>query len=92
MDDAYFGSCPKCHQGGAYLNDGPEHWNICESCKTKWLIGWNLFSSWKDETEADWEKNRGTLAALCEVRPYYRPSGRVWLDRNGKLTVDAARG
>lgn len=66
---AYFGNCPVCRREPEYVNVHMTHWMICGRCKTKWRIGSNLFSSWHDETEADWERNRALLATFREVEP-----------------------
>ena len=61
IEDA-LGGCPDCGKLEQYLNVGREHWGFCDTHKTKWCIGSNLFSCWRNETEEDWAKNRAQLA------------------------------
>ena len=49
--DNYFGGCPHCGRTDGCTNVGPSHWYFCKAHKTKWCIGSNLFSSWKEQTE-----------------------------------------
>lgn len=55
-------ACPVCGNEGNYRNVGREHWFFCERCKVTWREGINLFSSWRKETPADWERNRHFLS------------------------------
>jgi hypothetical protein len=52
-DTGYFGLCPTCHKTDGYLNVGRSHWFVCDEHRTKWCAGANLFSSWREETEAE---------------------------------------
>jgi hypothetical protein len=56
----HFGTCPICHKTDGYLNVGNNHWFLCNTHKTKWAVGANLFSSCMYETpeqqRADQEK------------------------------------
>jgi hypothetical protein len=65
------GGCPQCGGSDGYLNLGRSHWESCSKHKTKWLIGENLFSCWRDETAEVWEKNAQLLEGYKEVRPIY---------------------
>jgi hypothetical protein len=40
-----------------YLNYGRTHIGYCEKCNKKWIIGSNLFSSWRYENQDIWNKN-----------------------------------
>ena len=60
--DEYFGGCPECGENNGYLNVNRSHWSVCDAHRTKWLIGENLFSAWRDETEAEWQRNEERLA------------------------------
>lgn len=76
--DNYFGGCPKCGKTDGYINIGRSHWFSCEKHKTKWCIGSNLFSSWKDETE---EEQRAIFDKLGfgnfkEVEPIHDDTGQ----------------
>jgi len=33
------------------LNDGPDHWFVCNTHMTKWRVGSNLFSAWQHLTD-----------------------------------------
>lgn len=49
-------SCPKCNQPMTrYLNIGKSQWGTCTPCKVYWNFGYNLFSSWRDETREQQE-------------------------------------
>ncbi len=69
--DEYFGGCPECGENNGYLNVNRSHWCVCDAHRTKWLVGENLFSAWRDETEADWQRNAEKLAGHREVKPIY---------------------
>jgi hypothetical protein len=51
--DNYFGGCPNCGGSDGYANIRRGHWFYCRDHQTRWCIGTNLFSSWRDETEAE---------------------------------------
>ena len=36
---------------------GNNHFMYCKECKICWWIGKNLYSSWHDETDEDWNRN-----------------------------------
>jgi small GTP-binding protein len=55
-DNDPFGTC-LCGREGKYFNIGKGHWFYCDKCKTKWLAGINLFSSWMEENNKVWEEN-----------------------------------
>ena len=67
--DEYFGGCPVCGDTTDCLNVNRSHWMVCDKHKTKWCIGANLFSSWRDETEDVWRRNSETLAGYANVDP-----------------------
>ncbi len=69
QSDHYFGGCPECGDTDGYLNAERVHFFICNKHKTRWRIGENLFSSWHEETEADWRDNAKRLASYREVKP-----------------------
>ena len=69
QSDHYFGGCPECGDTDGYMNVERVHFFICDKHKTKWRIGENLFSSWHEETEADWRDNAKRLASYREVEP-----------------------
>ena len=51
------GACPKCGGNDGVLNIEREHWARCDKHQLTWMVGENLFSSWRDETQADWDRN-----------------------------------
>jgi hypothetical protein len=51
--DDTFGLCPRCHKTNGFINIGRSHWMHCRKHRTKWLIGSNLFSSWRYQTEGE---------------------------------------
>ena len=65
----YFGGCPHCGKNDGYINFGRNHWMVCDKHETRWCVGSNLFSSWRDETEEDWEKNAQRMDGYTEVAP-----------------------
>ena len=67
----YFGGCPFCRCLDACLNIGREHWYVCHTHRVKWLVGENLFSSWRHGSEATWTENAVVLARYVEVEPLY---------------------
>jgi hypothetical protein len=69
-NDEMFGECPHCHRVDNIWNIGLEHWAVCHRHKTKWHIGRNLFSNWREETEEDWKRNRYRLETYRTVWPY----------------------
>jgi hypothetical protein len=60
-DEPRFGGCPTCHRNDGYTNAGRTHVCYCLEHRVSWVIGCNLFSSWKDETEAE---QRAAWAAI----------------------------
>jgi len=70
MDD-YFGLCPLCGRKDGYLNNLRDHWMICKKHKTKWCVGSNLFSSWRDMSGEEQDSQRKELTEFTEVEPWY---------------------
>ena len=63
-DGYHFGHCLNEDHDNYYCNVkfkgdtvGKNQVMYCQECKICWLIGRNLFSSWRYETEEDWERN-----------------------------------
>ena len=69
----YFGGCPHCRTDDGCFNIESTHFLVCDRHRVKWCIGSNLFSSWRDETEDDWQKNFERFADYREVEPYRDP-------------------
>ena len=71
--DEYFGGCPQCGKCAGTLNIGRVHWCACDEHRTKWCIGENLFSAWRNESEEVWQRNAEILAGYEDVNPVYPP-------------------
>jgi hypothetical protein len=69
----YWGLCPDCHRTDGCLNVGGNHWFHCEQHRTRWCVGWNLFSAWRDEPESVHKRNAEKLSAFKDVNPYHSP-------------------
>jgi hypothetical protein len=67
----HFGGCPKCGRTGVYVDIGSDHYNVCEEHRVYWYVGSNLFSSWREGTEEEWEENQRTLADWTNVSPIH---------------------
>lgn len=69
--DNYFGGCPHCGQTDGCANVGRSHWFFCSTHETKWCIGSNLFSSWRNETEEEQRRAYAKigLGEFTEVEP-----------------------
>jgi hypothetical protein len=51
--DDFFGVCPECGRCEGRANVGRSHWFYCTEHKTKWLVGSNLFSDWREQTREE---------------------------------------
>ena len=63
----YFGGCPKCGDSMRQLNVCKQNWLVCDKHKKCWLVGENLFSSWRHENESIWKENLRTIQSYEEV-------------------------
>jgi hypothetical protein len=81
----YFGACPVCHGSDGYINIYKEHWFYCQEHKTKWSPGFNLLSSWRDETEAQQRArfNELDFGSYREVKPWCHPENKNSAERFG---------
>jgi hypothetical protein len=66
--DEDFGGCPTCGMTNGFVNDGADHWFVCDRHKVKWYVGSNLFSSWRDRTAQDRFRNRDLLGSHQQVK------------------------
>jgi hypothetical protein len=69
--DDYFGGCPRCGNNDGCTSIGRSHWYFCKAHRTKWCVGSNLFSSWRDQT-VDEQRRAYTAIGLgyfAEVKP-----------------------
>jgi hypothetical protein len=75
MTDDCFGPCPHCHKTDGFINVGSDHWFFCKEHRTKWLVGSNLFSSWKGQSaERRLAQYRSMdFGKYTEVVPCFRP-------------------
>jgi hypothetical protein len=48
-----WGVCPTCKSRDGCINIGASHWYYCRKHRVKWCVGDNLFSTWRDQTEAE---------------------------------------
>src|SRR5687768_14149485 len=67
----YFGGCPECWRNDGYLNIGREHWFVCSEHQVKWIAGENLFSTWRFESDLDWQRNATRIAHYRNVEPVH---------------------
>ena len=74
----YFGGCRACGKNDGFLNVGRDHWFVCHEHKQTWCVGSNLFSGWRDQTEADWARNRETLKSYSVVEPLPWEGAAPW--------------
>jgi hypothetical protein len=63
----HFGWCPECGKTDGYLNIGRAHYFYCDAHRTRWCVGSNLFSSWRHEDEATWERNAQHIEQYRDV-------------------------
>jgi hypothetical protein len=74
QDSGYFGLCPHCRNNDGHYNVGRSHWNFCDVHKTKWLIGWNLFTVLETEDEQRQYYDAKGFGKYQEVEPVCPPS------------------
>jgi len=72
---SHFGECPECGKNDGYLNVRKCHFFVCHQHKTAWSVGWNLFSSWREETEKTWEENARLLEGYRVGEPRTKKGG-----------------
>ena len=70
-DQAYWGVCPYCLRNDGYLNLGWSHWFVCHADRVRWLVGENLFSTWRHETAADWNATWERIGSYATCRPLF---------------------
>lgn len=69
--DDHFGGCPICRRTNGCRSIGRDHWYVCHAHRTKWWVGSNLFSSWRDLTPEQRFANADRLAGYREVEPIF---------------------
>jgi hypothetical protein len=80
--DHYFGGCPQCGDTDGMRNVGRDHWYFCAAHRTKWTVGANLFSGWRDENPAIWAANARWLEKFSEVEPVLPARDDDWAKLN----------
>ena len=63
----HFGWCPECGKTDGFLNLERVHYFYCDAHRTRWRVGSNLFSCWRDEEEETWERNARHLEHYRDV-------------------------
>ena len=69
LGEDHFGGCPICGCCDTCLNIGRSHWYVCHQHKVRWNVGENLFSSWRNETEDDWQRNWMQIGEYKNIDP-----------------------
>jgi hypothetical protein len=89
--DGYFGLCPICKKTDGYLNIGRSHWFFCEKHRSRWCIGSNLFSSWRDETKSEQLRHCKEIGfdTFRDVKPFYPEIEGVQRVNNGEAEEKA---
>jgi hypothetical protein len=87
-DNHYWGVCPTCHRTDGYINAGRTHIFFCREHRTRWIIGANLFSSWRDETEDEQRAlyDQLEMGKFEEVEPHCCP---IWSEAACGTVVSA---
>lgn len=63
--------CVRCSKPTCWIrNIGRQHWAYCEGCHLKFVVGENLFSSWREQTEEEWKKNWEFLKDFEDLTVY----------------------
>lgn len=62
------GGCSYCGRYSEVLNVGRTHFAICEPHNVYWIVGANLFSSWRHESQAIHDANSLRLEAMTRDR------------------------
>ena len=71
LPDNHFGYCPRCRAEPTYLDVHKDNWCACLGCKVRWHVGWNLFSSWRHQTERQEIEARTILMECEDVDPLH---------------------
>ena len=80
----YFGVCPECGKSDGYINVSRTHWFFCKAHKTKWCIGANLFSSWREQTEDEQRRDYDEIGMgeFTSVKPRHVCTARAEPDED----------
>lgn len=89
--DFWAGGCPVCCKPSTdILNIRKNHWATCHEHQVCWSVGYNLFSSWQEETEEDWTRNAQRLQGYKIVKPWYPEPEPTKLTEKEKAELDNA--
>jgi hypothetical protein len=84
--DEYFGGCPTCGNAEEHFNYRSNHYGACHTHRCYWgPFGSNLFSSWKDETQEDWDRNEMRFEPYAHVEAIYPPAPKEAASEGGGL-------
>lgn len=64
----YWGGCPQCGKNDGCLSVGAVHWYVCHKHRTKWCVGENLFSGWREQTDQERRRNAAMLSTYRIVK------------------------
>jgi len=67
----HFGVCPQCLKTDGCYHVGRSEWFVCHEHRAKWKVGENLFSSWREMTDEQFQANAEMLAGYYEVEPIH---------------------
>lgn len=63
--------CVRCDNPTCWIcSIGRQHWAYCEACRVKFMVGENLFSHWREQTEEQRNENRKFLEGFEDVTAY----------------------
>ena len=85
-DRYYFGVCPRCHHTDGYVNAGSTHIFICREHKTRWIVGSNLMSSWRNETQ-DEQRALYDQIGVGEFEEVYPYCSDLWTGPSASGTI-----
>lgn len=77
MVDDYFGGCPTCRGNDGYVNCGRLHVFFCKEHRVSWIFGANLFSSWREQTDAEQREQYKMIEGFERVEPIWPDSAHV---------------
>jgi hypothetical protein len=66
----HFHGCPECPPWRGpddVYNAGRAHLGVCHEHRTSWLLGSNLFDSWRDETEQEQRERYREIEGYTKV-------------------------
>jgi hypothetical protein len=73
----YFGGCPTCGRNDRYVNAGSTHVFYCLEHRVSWIFGANIFSGWREETEAEQREKYKLIESFERVEPLWPENAHV---------------